>query len=134
MSKTEEKTKDQGTEQVQKPIKSFSNAKKFSWAEGDSVKGTVLDVVVQEGKEDGTYNLWSVQTDKGMIQFTLSHSFDEQVKNYVFIGDTVKVTSLGKIPLDGGKTFNQFNLDILKLGSQEKTVGQAIRDSEKAGK
>lgn len=59
---------------------------------------------------EGTYKQYLMDTDKGLIKFSMGGAADRELSTVLVMGNVYKVTFLGKIKISGGRQVNQFNV------------------------
>lgn len=79
--------------------------------EGETVVGKLISVTAAESAMgEGTYNLYTLDTDDGLIRFSLGRVADQNLTNLLRAGRVYAFTYQGKEDLSGGRRVNRFEV------------------------
>jgi len=88
--------------------------------EGESVCGKLLGTVeVASGLGSGIYLQYLMETDDGLIKFSLGAATDKELKTVLHTDGIYKITYVGQQKIKGGRRVNRFQV-IALLEAEEK--------------
>lgn len=91
---------------------------KTEWEEGETIVGKLIDITTVHFEETGNdINGYLLETDAGLIQFTMGASVDMQAGNKMVIGNVYACTYKGKKDIGKGRHMNVFK--VIDCGKAE---------------
>lgn len=84
---------------------------KTEWAEGEVIVGKLINITVVHFEETGNdINGYVLETDSGLIQFTMGASVDMQAGDKMVIGNVYACMYKGKKDIGKGRHMNVFKV------------------------
>ena len=92
--------------------------------EGQDVLGRLKEKVTVTGTlGNSEYTQYIMETDAGLVKFSLGQATDKEVGSLLKIGNVYYIKYLGKEKITGGRQINRFEI-------KEVTVGDELADDE----
>lgn len=110
--------------------RTFTTRVKYHWTEGEVVEGAIIGVASKAGKRGDSYTLYTIQTDEGVEQMTLSSYMWDTIKQDVYIGDVVRIEFHGKKEIGDDRQVNLFDLTIIEEGAGIVPLASAIQEDK----
>jgi len=85
---------------------------------GDTVVGLLRGwTPVSSAKDEGTYNQYVVDTDKGLVKFALGRATDREISLMLKVDHAYAFVFEGNVKLSGARTVNKFK--VVEFGKPE---------------
>jgi len=93
------------------------------WIAWEKKDQSVLGKLMGSGEVDstlssGTYKQYLMDTDEGLIKFSLGAASDKELHTILRVGYVYKITFKGQIKIKGGRKVNQFTV-LATFGTDE---------------
>ncbi|MHA1961936.1 MAG: hypothetical protein ACW99U_17140 [Candidatus Thorarchaeota archaeon] len=98
-------------------------------AKGQFVLGKLMGTSeVDSSLGSGTYLQYLMDTDDGLIKFSLGAATDKELHTVLHTGSVYKIMFMGKQKIKGGRSVNQFK--VLALEAPEETAALGVTDDD----
>lgn len=86
-----------------------------TWVEFDKKGKSVLGRLkgshdVASTLSEGTYKQYLMDTDEGLIKFSMGGAADRELSSVLVMGNVYKITFEGQVKISGGRKVNQFRV------------------------
>ena len=95
---------------------------------GDAVLGRfIAKSAVTSQQDEGEYNQYLVETDEGLVKFSLGRSADNEIGAVLVKGKVYRIEFLGQENLTGGRRVNKFDCQEIGLGDEVVEVDETVK-------
>lgn len=94
---------------------------------GDVVLGVLLGTSeVTSGLGSGTYLQYLMQTDEGLIKFSLGAATDRELSAVLKNGMLVRITYVEQVKIKGGRRVNRFTAEIAEAAAEGEVASDDV--------
>lgn len=108
-------------------VRSLSPVWKTFEKAGDAVTGVLLGTSeVTSGLGSGTYLQYLMQSDEGLIKFSLGAATDRELKAVLKEGMLLRISYIGQVKIKGGRRVNRFTAEIAEAAAEGEIVTEDV--------